>query len=101
MMPPMGGHGGGMGGEGGGGQPGSGAAKRPTTNKGKRRDDGTPGLPSMLAGRSESPYAPAYPTVSTPVSEADVPSTLDIIDEDLWQLTDSSSADRPARRLHH
>ncbi len=101
MMPPMGGHGAGMGGGEGGGQPGSGAAKRPTT-KGKRRDDSTPGLPSMLAGRSESTYTPAYPTVSIPVTESEVPSTLDIVDEDLWQLSDGSAAPAdqpPVRRL--
>jgi hypothetical protein len=92
MMPPMGG-GHGMGAGGSGSEPGSGAAKRPIT-KGKRRDEGTPGLPSMLAGRSESPYAPAYPAVSTPVTASEVPTTLDIVDEDLWQPSEGAQSRR-------
>jgi hypothetical protein len=91
MMPPPMGHGMG-GGQNGGNQPGSGAAKIPTTNRGKRRDEGTPGLPAMLAGRSDAPSSAGMPAAS-----AEVPASRDIVDEDLWQVAESTAADEPRR----
>ncbi|MBB4906418.1 hypothetical protein [Actinophytocola algeriensis] len=93
MPPPMGGHGMGAGGQN-GGPPGPGAARIPTTNRGKRRDEGTPGLPAMLAGRSDAPASAGFPAAAAEVEE---PVVRDIVDEDLWQVAESTTAEEPRR----
>ncbi len=85
MMPPMGGMG--AGGMGAGSSPGSGAAQRAVTGRGKRRNDGrTPGLPAMLGGRATTHREPEKPD---PGRTSDTPTRTTIIDEDLWQVPDN------------
>lgn len=92
MMPPMGGMGA-VGGGAGGGPPGSGAAQRTATGRGKRRDDGrTPGLPAMLGGRATTHTDQARTETSR---ASDAPTTTNVIDEDLWQV----SGQRQTRHL--
>ncbi len=86
-----------MGGGQSGNQPGSGAAKIPTTNRGKRRDDGTPGLPAMLAGRSDVPASSGF---SAPAAVEASAVGREIVDEDLWQVGDTSSATAEPRRVY-
>lgn len=90
MMPPMGGMGAGMGGGGGTG-PGSGAAQRPVN--GRPRGDGrTPGLPPVLSGKAGKADANGFAVRGRRSTvETDVPTTVQLIDEDLWQV-----GDRPA-----
>lgn len=97
MMPPMGaGMGGaaaGLGGSG-GGPGGPGAVSRPRSRK---RDDGpTPGLPAMLSGKAGGKNTFAFSSRSRSV-ESDVPTTVQLIDEDLWQVDENArAAEQPA-----
>ena len=102
MMPPMGGMGGaaaGMGGRG-GGPGGPGGLSRPRE---RRRDNGpTPGLPGLLTGKAGAADAGAFRRRRS--QESDIPSTVQLIDEDLWQVEDKPAAvveqpAAPVRRL--
>lgn len=100
MMPPMGGMGAGMGGGGGSGS-GSGAAQRPIN--GRPRNDGrTPGLPPVLSGKAGKADANTFAVRNRRSTiETDVPSTVQLIDEDLWQVGDrpaTAVGDRTGRR---
>jgi hypothetical protein len=104
MMPPMGM--GGMGGGSGGG-PGSGAASRPSgsNNKNRRKEVVTPGLPMMLSGKAGQADMNAFAGRGRKqVAESDVPTTVQLIDEDLWQVEQKPAADErvaaPVRRAH-
>lgn len=98
MMPPMGG----MGGMGGGSGPGSGAAARPTSNnKNRRKEVVTPGLPMMLSGKAGQADMNAFTGRGRKrAEESDVPTTVQLIDEDLWQVEQKPPAEervvRPA-----
>jgi hypothetical protein len=104
MMPPMGGMGG-MGGGPGGGGPGSGAASRPTS-KNRRKEVVTPGLPVMLSGKAGMADMNAFAGRGRKqVVESDVPTTVQLIDEDLWQVEQKPAAEErvvapPVRRAH-
>jgi hypothetical protein len=95
MIPPMGA---GAMGAGSGGGPGSGAARRPSGPGRGRRDDSTPGLPAMLTGKAGKRDPHAF-VARTRVAESDVPSTVQLIDEDLWQVRDQAPANDQVRRL--
>jgi hypothetical protein len=99
MMPPMGGMGAGMGGGGSAG-PGSGAAQRPVN--GRPRGDGrTPGLPPVLSGKAGKADANAFAArARRSTVETDVPTTVQLIDEDLWQVDRSAGAVTGRRRAH-
>lgn len=105
MMPMTGGFGG-VGG--GGGTPGSGAVRRPPGGRGRGRA-APPGLPSQLQGKAgateRESFAPLHKQ-SRRSSDPDV-TTLQILDEELWQVdqpTGQALTDRPAdaprRRAH-
>ena len=88
MMPPMGGAAAG-GGRGGG--PGSGAAQRPGRNR--RRDEPTPGLPAVLSGKAGKADLHAFTARTRATApESDVPTTVQLIDEDLWQVAEPAPA---------
>jgi hypothetical protein len=92
MMPPMGGAGMGPGG-GGGPRPGSGATQR---QGGRPRGGpaGTPGLPALLqgkAGKKDASFA-----MRPRQREEAAPATVQLIDEDMWQVESSSPANRRA-----
>lgn len=97
MMPPMGG---GMGaaaaglGGGGGGPGGPGGLSRPRDRK---RDNGqTPGMPGLLSGKAGKADQNAFRRNRT--VESDIPTTVQLIDEDLWQVEEKAPAvvDQPA-----
>jgi hypothetical protein len=94
MMPPMGGVGAGS-----GGGPGQapGAARQSPTGRRRGPDNPTPGLPALLSGKAGKANPQAIPARSRPSRsrEADLPTTVELIDEDLWQVKEH--ADRPAR----
>jgi hypothetical protein len=94
MMPPMGmGGGAGMGS---GGAPGSGAATRASNNKNRRKDVVTPGLPVMLSGKAGQADLNAFAGRGRKqVEESDVPTTVQLIDEDLWQVEQKPAAEEP------
>jgi hypothetical protein len=102
-MSPMG-----MGGTGaGGGAPGSGAASRPSgNNRNRRKEVVTPGLPVMLSGKAGMADMNAFAGRGRrQVQESDVPTTVQLIDEDLWQVeqkpvTDERLVAPPVRRVH-
>jgi hypothetical protein len=103
MMPPMG-MGGGMGA---GGGPGSGTASRPTGagRNNRRKDVVTPGLPVMLSGKAGWADVNAFAGRGRrQAEESDVPTTVQLIDEDLWQIEQKPAADErvaaPVRRAH-
>lgn len=84
MVPPMGA---GMGGGARSGGFGSGAATRPGATR--RRQGATPGLPSMLSGKAGKANPDAFVAVrrrNTNDDESDIPTTVQLIDEDLWQV---------------
>jgi hypothetical protein len=86
MMPPMGAGMGaaGMGGGGSGGGPGSGAVRRP--GNGRRREGGsTAGMPPVLRGKSGKKDPHTFVSRSRS-AESDIPTTVQLIDEDLWQV---------------
>jgi hypothetical protein len=95
MVPPMAGAGAGMAGRGGG--PGSGAATRP--GPARRRDGRTPGLPAVLSGKAGKANPDAF-TVRRrqAAAESDIPTTVQLIDEDLWQVEQAPAMDQPPRR---
>jgi hypothetical protein len=100
MMPPMG-----MGGgAGSGGGPGSGAASRPGSNKNRRKEVVTPGLPVMLSGKAGMADMNAFAGRGRKqVVESDVPTTVQLIDEDLWQVEQKQVDEpvvAPVRRAH-
>src|SRR6476469_5376100 len=83
-MSPMG-----MGGTGaGGGAPGSGAVSRPGRNNHNRRKEVvTPGLPVMLSGKAGMADMNAFVGRGRRrAQESDVPTPVQLIDEDLWQV---------------
>jgi hypothetical protein len=99
----------GMGGLGGGsGAPGSGAASRPSSgnNRNRRREVVTPGLPVMLSGKAGMADMNAFAGRGRKqVQESDVPTTVQLIDEDLWQVEQKPAAEErvvapPVRRAH-
>lgn len=96
MMPPMG-VGGGAGG------PGSGAAARPTgTGRRRRKDRVTPGLPAVLSGKAGRADLYAFAGHGRwEREESDVPSTVQLVDEDLWQVGRKPTADESALRRAH
>jgi len=103
MMPPTG-----MGGAGGsGGGPGPGAASRPGgNNRNRRKEVVTPGLPVMLSGKAGMADVNAFTGRGRKqVAESDVPTTVQLIDEDLWQVEQKPAADEqvvaPVRRRAH
>jgi hypothetical protein len=101
-MSPMG-----MGGMGGGGAPGSGAVTRPSgNNRNRRKEVVTPGLPVMLSGKAGMADMNAFAGRGRrQVQESDVPTTVQLIDEDLWQVEQKPAAEEqvvapPVRRAH-
>lgn len=96
MMPPMGGMGG-AGAAGGSGPGGPGGNSRPRERK--RDNDKTPGLPALLSGKAgtSSPYA----FTRSRAVEWDTPATVQLIDEDLWQVDNKPVVDEqaPVRRV--
>jgi hypothetical protein len=102
-MSPMG-----MGGTGaGGGAPGSGAVSRPSgNNRNRRKEVVTPGLPVMLSGKAGMADMNAFAGRGRrQAQESDVPTTVQLIDEDLWQVEQKPVADEqlvapPVRRVH-
>ena len=101
MMPPMGMGGGGAGA---GGGPGSGTASRPGNNKNRRKEVVTPGLPVMLSGKAGMADMNAFAGRGRKqVAESDVPTTVQLIDEDLWQVEQKPADEAvvaPVRRAH-
>ncbi|MGH3762641.1 MAG: hypothetical protein ACRDTB_33490, partial [Actinophytocola sp.] len=106
FIPPVGAGLGGTGAGGGrGGGPGSGAVRRPG---GRGRPAGPPpGLPAALSGKAgrKDPHG-FTPRVRQPAVESDVPSTVQLIDEDLWQVAEKTpdpvvAADPPPTRTPH
>jgi hypothetical protein len=96
---------GGMGG--GGGAPGSGAVSRPSgNNRNRRKEVVTPGLPVMLSGKAGMADVNAFAGRGRrQVQESDVPTTVQLIDEDLWQVEQKPAAEEqlvapPVRRAH-
>ncbi len=90
-MMPMGMGGMGAGGRGGGPGPGSGAVRRPG---GRGRTDGPPpGLPAALSGKAGRKDAHGF-VVRTrdQAADADVPNTVELIDEDLWRVAEKAPA---------
>lgn len=93
MMPPMG-----MGG-GGGAAPGSGATSRPggTGRRERRGYDATPGLPTALSGRAGRADAHAFAVrPRRAAAESDLPTTIEVVDEDLWQVAEDPAVEQPA-----
>ncbi|WP_406631317.1 WXG100 family type VII secretion target [Amycolatopsis sp. WGS_07] len=100
--PPPGGNGGGgmpiapmsgLGGlSGGGGTPGSGAAQRPPSGRGPRRTN-PPGLPAALRGKSGRTDPSAFAPLARPSrrERADDRTTVEVLDDDLWQVTGSGA----------
>jgi hypothetical protein len=103
-MAPMSGLAGAGGAGSGGGTPGSGALQRPSPGRGPRRTN-PPGLPAALrgkAGRTDpAAFAPLARTVRR--DRADDPTTVELLDEDLWQVGDQGAPrlepPAPPRRL--
>jgi hypothetical protein len=100
MMPPMG-----MGGAGAGGGPGAGTTARSGgNNKNRRKEVVTPGLPVMLSGKAGQPDLGAFAGRGRrQVAESDVPTTVQLIDEDLWQVEQKPVDEQvaaPIRRAH-
>lgn len=95
MVPPMGAAGAGMGGRTGGA--GSGAVTRP--GQARRRDGRTPGLPAVLSGKAGKANPDAF-TVRRreAAAESDIPTTVQLIDEDLWRVEQAPAMDQPPRR---
>ena len=95
MMPPMGAAGAGAGIGGGGGTPGSGAAKRAAPGRGRARDGRTPGLVGPLSGKAGKADPNAFAARNRrETEESDIPSTVQLIDEDLWQVEQRTPATR-------
>ncbi len=95
MMPPMGAAGAGAGLGGGGGTPGSGAAKRAAPGRGRARDGRTPGLVGPLSGKAGKADPNAFAARNRrDAEESDIPSTVQLIDEDLWQVEHRTPATR-------
>ncbi|MFD2467654.1 hypothetical protein [Amycolatopsis silviterrae] len=94
-MAPMSGLGGLSGG--GGGTPGSGAAQRPPSGRGPRRTN-PPGLPASLRGKSgrTDPSAFAPLARASRRERADDRMTVEVLDDDLWQVTEPSAAGQTA-----
>jgi hypothetical protein len=96
MMPPMGmGAGAGVGGGSGGG-PGSGAVQRPGNGR-RRQGDSTAGMPPALRGKAGKADPHSFTTRSR-TAESDIPTTVQLIDEDLWQVDGTAQAAEPVRR---
>jgi hypothetical protein len=103
MMPPMG-----AGGMGGGGTPGAGTASRPTSSgRNRRKEVVTPGLPVMLSGKAGMADMNAFTGRGRKqAAESDVPTTVQLIDEDLWQVEQKPAAEErvvapaPVHRAH-
>jgi hypothetical protein len=83
MMPPMGGMGAAATGGSGGG-PGPGAVQRPGNGR-RRPGDPAAGMPSMLRGKAGKKDPHTFVTRSR-TAESDIPTTVQLIDEDLWQV---------------
>ncbi|GAB3460369.1 hypothetical protein [Actinophytocola sediminis] len=102
MMPPMG-----MGAGGAGGGPGAGTGSRASGNgrNNRRKDVVTPGLPVMLSGKAGWADVNAFAGRGRrQTEESDVPTTVQLIDEDLWQVDQKPAADEritaPTHRAH-
>jgi hypothetical protein len=94
MMPPMGGAGmGAAAGGGSGGGPGPGGVQRPGNGRRRDRDGGpTPGMPVALSGKAGRFDPHAFSVRSRAVESEHDPSTVQLIDEDLWQVSDTAPA---------
>ncbi|MEV8440684.1 hypothetical protein AB0425_25155 [Actinosynnema sp. NPDC051121] len=97
MMPPMAGAGMHPGGS--GGVPGSGAAPRQGNSRTRRKDGGTPGLPSMLSGKAGKADQVSFAVRDRRAPKPDVPATAQLVDEDLWRVDQwVDDEQRPAGR---
>jgi hypothetical protein len=85
MTPMMGGAGMGFGGGGGTSGIGAGLARRPKRGTDEDEDTPTPGLPVVLSGKAGVADPHAFVTRQRTTETADAPSTVQFIDEDLWQ----------------
>ncbi|MEO3927819.1 hypothetical protein ABGB07_28710 [Micromonosporaceae bacterium B7E4] len=98
MMPPMAGAGAGLGG---GTGPGSGAARSSANGRGRGPQNPTPGMPAMLSGKAGKGNPHGVAPRSRRIREADAPATVELIDEDLWQVGEQrTDGSRPAARIH-
>jgi hypothetical protein len=93
MMPPMAGAGMHPGGS--GGVPGSGAAPRQGNSRTRRKDGGTPGLPSMLSGKAGKADPGTFAVRGRRPSKSDVPATAQLVDEDLWRVDQWADDEQP------
>ncbi|MEN3610557.1 hypothetical protein AAH979_13500 [Plantactinospora sp. ZYX-F-223] len=97
MMPPMAGAGAGVGGGGG-----SGAARPSGTGRGRGSQNPTPGMPALLSGKAGKGDPHAVPPRARLIRETDAPATVELIDEDLWQVGERRTEEsRPARIHRH
>ncbi|MFC6022180.1 hypothetical protein ACFP2T_39240 [Plantactinospora solaniradicis] len=98
MMPPMAGAGaGGATGTG----PGPGAARSSATGRGRGSQNPTPGMPAMLTGKAGKGNPHPVPPRARRIRETDAPATVELIDEDLWQVGEQrGEPTRPPARIH-
>ncbi|MGI5212370.1 hypothetical protein [Plantactinospora sp. CA-290183] len=96
MMPPMAGA---QPGGGGGAGPGSGAARSGATGRSRGPQNPTPGMPALLSGKAGKGNPQAAPVRPRRIRESDAPSTVELIDEDLWQVDKRAEEPRPASRI--
>lgn len=93
MMPPMAGAGMHPGGS--GGVPGPGAAPRQGNSRTRRKDGGTPGLPSMLSGKAGKADPGTFAVRGRRTPKPDVPATAQLVDEDLWRVDQWADDEQP------
>ncbi|GAA3768278.1 hypothetical protein GCM10022225_63500 [Plantactinospora mayteni] len=98
MMPPMAGAGAGVGG---GGGPGSGAARPAGAGRGHGPRNPTPGMPALLSGKAGKGSPHAIPPRPRLIQKTDAPATVELIDEDMWQVSERRTEEsRPPARIH-